>query len=549
MKIVTYNINGIRPRIAQFGSLLKLLDSLDADIICFQETKISRQDLTTDLVLAQGYECFFSCTRTSDKGRVSYSGVATFCRVKSSFSSNEVALPLAAEEGFTGVLDRSNGEEKTLRRACGLEDFTKDELIKVDSEGRCVITDHGHFVLFNIYGPRAVSDDTDRVQFKKKFYQILQKRWEVLTQQGRRIIVVGDLNIAPTVMDSCHPKPDFEKNEFRTWFRSILVNNGGSFFDVFRTLHPERREAYTQWPQNTGAEEFNYGSRIDHILVAGPCLHEEYEQKHHDIVACHVKDCDILVEFKRCRPGSSPRRKGGRNIKIEGSDHVPVFITMEDFQDVELHNTPTLSARYAPEIRGFQQTIVSVLMKRQMEERRISDNDEMQEGSGSISDEKYAKGCNEGSSGGDSHLEISYSRQDSMSSSLSTGVKTKKPRRSQDKQLSLTSFFQSSSKSVSCSTTKESNTEEEVKIDVNTEKEEKRNVVLQEWQRIHQLMQDSFPLCKVHQEPCVDRIVKKAGPNFGRRFYVCARGEGPASNPESNCGYFKWAASKPKGER
>lgn len=36
MKIVTYNVNGLRPRISQFGSLRKLLDSFDADIICFQ---------------------------------------------------------------------------------------------------------------------------------------------------------------------------------------------------------------------------------------------------------------------------------------------------------------------------------------------------------------------------------------------------------------------------------------------------------------------------------------------------------------------------------
>lgn len=36
MRIVTYNVNGLRQRISQFGSLLKLLDSFDADIICFQ---------------------------------------------------------------------------------------------------------------------------------------------------------------------------------------------------------------------------------------------------------------------------------------------------------------------------------------------------------------------------------------------------------------------------------------------------------------------------------------------------------------------------------
>lgn len=78
MKIVTYNVNGLRPRIAQFGSLLKLLNSLDADIICVQETKLRRQELTADLVMAEGYESFFSCTRTSEKGRTGYSGKYLF---------------------------------------------------------------------------------------------------------------------------------------------------------------------------------------------------------------------------------------------------------------------------------------------------------------------------------------------------------------------------------------------------------------------------------------------------------------------------------------
>lgn len=36
MKIVSYNVNGLRQRIAQFGSLRNLLNSFDADIICFQ---------------------------------------------------------------------------------------------------------------------------------------------------------------------------------------------------------------------------------------------------------------------------------------------------------------------------------------------------------------------------------------------------------------------------------------------------------------------------------------------------------------------------------
>jgi AP endonuclease-2 len=95
-------------------------------------------------------------------------------------------------------------------------------------------------VVFNVYGPRAVADDADRIEFKHRFYGVLERRWECLLRQGRRVFVVGDLNIAPFAMDRCEAGPDFEKNEFRKWFRSLLVERGGSFSDVFRSKHPER---------------------------------------------------------------------------------------------------------------------------------------------------------------------------------------------------------------------------------------------------------------------------------------------------------------------
>ncbi|CAN0918710.1 DNA-(apurinic or apyrimidinic site) endonuclease 2 [Linum grandiflorum] len=370
LRIVTYNVNGLRQRISQFGSLLKLLDSFDADIICFQETKLRRQELTSDVVMADGYESFFSCTRTSDKGRTGYSGVATFCRVKSAFSSAEVALPIAAEEGFTGLVDRSKiSKDVGPVMVEGIEDeLDKDELLKLDSEGRCIITDHGHFFLFNIYGPRADPSDAERIKFKFNFYKILKKRWDNLLDQGRRVFTVGDLNIAPSAMDRCEAGPEFEKNDFRMWFRSLLVQSGGRFADVFRDKHPDRKDAYTCWSSSTGAEQFNYGSRIDHILCAGSCLHEgDDDQRGHCIISCHIKECDILTEYKRWKPGNTSRFrwKGERDFKLEGSDHAPVYATLIHIPDVCQHSTPPLSSRYLPMIRGLQQTLVSVLAKRQ----------------------------------------------------------------------------------------------------------------------------------------------------------------------------------------
>lgn len=71
--------------------------------------------------------------------------------MKSAFSSAEVALPVAAEQGFTGLIGNSElGRGQTPEIARGLEEFTRDELLKVDGEGRCIITDHGHFGEFNV---------------------------------------------------------------------------------------------------------------------------------------------------------------------------------------------------------------------------------------------------------------------------------------------------------------------------------------------------------------------------------------------------------------
>ncbi|GAV71826.1 Exo_endo_phos domain-containing protein/zf-GRF domain-containing protein [Cephalotus follicularis] len=608
MKIVTYNVNGLRQRVSQFGCLRKLLDSFDADIICIQvchvaftfmhETKLRRQELTSDLVMADGYESFFSCTRTSDKGRSGYSGVATFCRVKSAFLSNEVALPVAAEEGFTGVLEScTTGKCEMLAIADGLEEFSRDGLVNVDSEGRCIITDHGHFVLFNIYGPRADCNDTDRIMFKLNFFKILQKRWESLLHQKRRICVVGDLNISPTAMDFRDAGPDFENNEFRRWFRSLLVEHGGHFFDVFRAKHPDRREAYTCWPSNTGAELFNYGSRIDHILFGGSCLHVENELDGHDFVTCHVKECDIMTQYKRWKSGSdiTPRWKGGLSIKLEGSDHAPVFMSLDEIPDISQHSTPSLSVRYLTGVHGVQQTIVSVFMKRQVakqiDSREVSSsnmNGDIISGSGNgcESMKRSFKNCSVSDGPvGESCCSTTTISGIADANSVPVSTNKQKARKNRLSQLSLRSFFKKSPKKPTpgyevnelladcpneadafksnhlicetpladdCSSSLKqyelnscasSLHEHELSSTCSLDKE-KNNVALLEWQRIELLMRNSLPLCKGHKEPCVARIVKKAGPTFGRRFYCCARAEGPASNPEANCGYFKWASSK-----
>lgn len=81
-----------------------------------------------------------------------WSGVATFCRVGTAPCSTSPILPLAADEGFTGLLHRSqNGDIEGGKGRVGCyeevakTEMSTPELLQLDSEGRCLITDHGSF--------------------------------------------------------------------------------------------------------------------------------------------------------------------------------------------------------------------------------------------------------------------------------------------------------------------------------------------------------------------------------------------------------------------
>ncbi|KAL3146027.1 hypothetical protein ABBQ38_015382 [Trebouxia sp. C0009 RCD-2024] len=165
--------------------------------------------------------------------------------------------------------------------------LSREHLEQIDNQGRCIITDHGSFVLLNVYGPAVTNIDNERFPMKMTLYQacppaspVLQHRIATMLAQGRPVVLVGDLNIAPHMLDHCdwcgkasqpsahsqflHHRPD------RQWFQSTLSTGGGPLTDVFRKFHADRERAYTVWNQKTGARATNYGSRVDFILAAGP---------------------------------------------------------------------------------------------------------------------------------------------------------------------------------------------------------------------------------------------------------------------------------------
>ncbi len=55
MRILTWNVNGLRAVLKRkFGNVKALLEALGADIVCFQETKLTKSDFDRELALVDG---------------------------------------------------------------------------------------------------------------------------------------------------------------------------------------------------------------------------------------------------------------------------------------------------------------------------------------------------------------------------------------------------------------------------------------------------------------------------------------------------------------
>jgi AP endonuclease-2 len=261
-------------------------------------------------------------------------------------------------------------------------EFDAATLKDLDSEGRCIVTDHGLFVLFNLYFPNAPmhaaeNGDTNaaaRMEFKLKFQRALQLRTEALVRAGRHVIIVGDViachqridhadfsshakkykNVSsqqqpmqqqqlqlqprqpsPTTTTNKEEEVPFEQHRARAWLHTFLVDGGGVFVDVFRRFYPDRLEAYTCWNTKTAARHSNYGTRIDYVLADQALVEKGF-----------FTACDI-------RPD------------IHCSDHCPVQadLRIDSLCDDPARPPPPLCSRFMPEFAGNQQTLQSFFSK------------------------------------------------------------------------------------------------------------------------------------------------------------------------------------------
>ncbi|KAG0235737.1 Class II abasic (AP) endonuclease [Actinomortierella wolfii] len=368
MRILTWNVNGIRALVQYHPycddlhkNYKEILDYLNADVLCFQETKITRSKLGTDIALVPTYDSYWSF----HKRKSGYSGVAVYIKdhhrlvaVEQGISgilSGQMAVPpppltpsISRESSTTtppgtpfelrrisssasasipssATTTTAKGAASTMdnpsiRRIGGyVTHYEPSILQELDSEGRALVLDFGMFVLFNLYCPNET--DETRLPFKIAFYTVLEERVHALIAEGREVIIVGDMNVVPSELDHCDPEKwkkdtgisDFTDTEPRRWFNRFLSTGGGPMVDLYRVFHPDEKGAFTCWNTLINARPSNYGTRLDFILVTK----------------------NLLPWFKSC----------DRLPNIVGSDHCPVVcefwdeieVPVEDEQDGQLH--------------------------------------------------------------------------------------------------------------------------------------------------------------------------------------------------------------------
>ncbi|KAJ4298463.1 Class II abasic (AP) endonuclease [Collariella sp. IMI 366227] len=262
-----------------------MFDTLEADIIVMQETKIQRKDLRDDMVLVPGWDVYFSLP----KYKKGYSGVVIYTR-------SSKCCPIRAEEGITGALCPPNSSIKfrDLPAEQQIGGYPKPGQLSgtidehsLDSEGRCVILEFPAFVLIGVYSP-ATRDET-RTEFRQAFIDAMDIRVRNLATIGKQVVLCGDLNIVRSELDVAGLPERLRKEaitlgEFistpsRRFLNQIVF--GGHvigerdqgrekpiLWDLCREFHPKRTGMYTCWETRKNARPGNFGSRIDYVLCS-----------------------------------------------------------------------------------------------------------------------------------------------------------------------------------------------------------------------------------------------------------------------------------------
>jgi exodeoxyribonuclease III len=259
MKIITWNVNSLRTRLAR---TLALLERHQPDVVCLQETKVVDDGFPTAEIEAAGYTA-------ATYGQKTYNGVAILSR-----------KPLSdVRRGFPG--DPVAGEARVI--AGTLDGLT----------------------VLNLYVVNGQSVGSDKYRTKLAWLDALTAWLGAEGAADRPLLVVGDFNIAPEDRDVHDPErwrgqvlcSDAERERLRA-----LVGLG--LADLLR-LRTEQGGLYTWWDYRDGAFHRGWGLRIDLALgsesVAGRCRAVTIDREERKATTGEGKPSDhapVIVELE-----------------------------------------------------------------------------------------------------------------------------------------------------------------------------------------------------------------------------------------------------------
>jgi exodeoxyribonuclease III len=274
MRLVTFNINGIRARLHQLEALV---EAHRPAVIGLQETKVQDSEFPREAVEALGYRVVYH-------GQKGHYGVALMVHTA------QCGEPEAVHYGFP-----DDGEEAQRR------------LIGVRVRG----SDGEALTVWNGYFPQGENvDHPTKFPHKRQFYAQLARLLDASHRPDERLVVMGDFNISPEDIDIGigeanrkrwlrEGKTSFQPVE-REWLDGIKA---WGLTDSYRVRYPDIADRFSWFDYRSRGFERDpkRGLRIDYILVTEP-------------LAAKVRDAGIDYDLRGM---------------TKPSDHAPVWTELD----------------------------------------------------------------------------------------------------------------------------------------------------------------------------------------------------------------------------
>ena len=237
MKVISFNINGLRARPHQ---LQALVEKHQPDFIGLQEIKVHDDEFPLDDVKALGYHVYYF-------GQKGHYGVA--------------------------ILSKEPAEHMLYGFPGGAEDQQRRMLI-----GKWTLANGKSFTLLNGYFPQGESrDHPTKFPAKIQFYADLQHYLTTHHTAEDWLAVIGDINISPLDLDIGIGEPNRKrwlkegKCSFLPEERDMLQRlKDWGLTDTYRQLAPDVNDRFSWFDYRSKGVDDNRGLRIDVVMATAP---------------------------------------------------------------------------------------------------------------------------------------------------------------------------------------------------------------------------------------------------------------------------------------